>query len=173
MKKFLKGLVIFFVGIVVLGQVLQELQPPPTPEEKAAQARSAARWEAEYRAKQAVLGMLREPESAKFGDVWVAKSARVVCGEVNARNGFGGMTGMQRFVIGPAIGLHMEGQQDPEFRTQWNGECVTQSGKDPDAAQAPEVPSGKREVTAEQRRQIMKDLSPEERRELARLTGDK
>src|SRR3546814_20001358 len=50
---------------------------------------------------------LRDPESAIFSDMYVvgprpARSA-VVCGTVNSRNGFGGMAGGTRFIVGPTI----------------------------------------------------------------------
>lgn len=47
-------------------------------------------------ARVAVQSMLRDPDSAEFTGFRV--QGRVVCGYVNARNGFGGMTGPQRFI---------------------------------------------------------------------------
>ena len=51
---------------------------------------------------------LKDPGSVEYGDVWAGKmigstgeSTLVACGYFNARNGFGGMTGMKRFVAGP------------------------------------------------------------------------
>ena len=46
--------------------------------------------------------LLREPDSAKFSDVAVHVSPdgeKVVCGKVNAKNGFGGMTGNKDFYV--------------------------------------------------------------------------
>jgi hypothetical protein len=40
---------------------------------------------------------LRDPDSAKISDVKVSGSS--VCGLVNSKNGFGGYTGIQRFLI--------------------------------------------------------------------------
>ena len=42
---------------------------------------------------------LKDPESARFGDVWAAGDSQyVACGYVNARNSFGGYTGEELFV---------------------------------------------------------------------------
>ena len=52
-----------------------------------------------FMGKQAVKGMLKDPESATFRNVFVsraalgAKEVSVSCGEVNAKNGFGGYSG--------------------------------------------------------------------------------
>ena len=57
-------------------------------------------------AKVAVIERLRDPSSAIFGRVGVriaenfrGKTVSVVCGSVNARNGFGGMTGQVPFAV--------------------------------------------------------------------------
>ena len=48
---------------------------------------------------ESVVGTLRDPASASFTDVRVHDGApTVVCGKVNARNGFGGMGGPKRFI---------------------------------------------------------------------------
>ena len=48
----------------------------------------------------AVQGTLRDPSSAQFQDEVVvgAVTARTVCGNVNAKNGFGGYTGKSAFI---------------------------------------------------------------------------
>lgn len=43
--------------------------------------------------------VLREPGSAVFGPTFVSQKGGVVCGAVNARNGFGGMSGNQPFIV--------------------------------------------------------------------------
>src|SRR5262245_2823514 len=56
-------------------------------------------------ARQAVTAAVRDPESAKFGPkferrVHATRSGEpyeIVCGQVNAKNGFGGYTGMKMF----------------------------------------------------------------------------
>lgn len=52
-------------------------------------------------AEAAVASRVRDPTSAHFQDVFVARVEGVVrvCGEVNATNAYGGYTGFQRFVV--------------------------------------------------------------------------
>lgn len=54
-------------------------------------------------ARLAVAGMLRDPGSARFQDVRIVESG-MVCGMVNARNGFGGYAGPTGFMFDPATG---------------------------------------------------------------------
>lgn len=51
-------------------------------------------------AKLSVRESLRDPESAQFRNLRVKEkpSGAIVCGEVNAKNGFGGYEGFERFV---------------------------------------------------------------------------
>jgi hypothetical protein len=57
--------------------------------------------------KRGVVDHLKDPESARFGKLVVGPNRKqpgvVVCGQVNARNSFGGYTGMQPFMgfMGP------------------------------------------------------------------------
>lgn len=53
-----------------------------------------------------VRGKLRDPSSADFGKVFVSEKSgeETVCGGINAKNSFGGYTGMQPFVIAVAPG---------------------------------------------------------------------
>lgn len=63
-------------------------------------------------AKELVKQRLRDPSSAEFTDIVVHEggptTSTIVCGRVNARNGFGGMTGAQRFVVGGTTALEDE-----------------------------------------------------------------
>lgn len=62
-----------------------------------------------------VVGSLKDPDSARFGQIAAAKADNgtiYVCGYVNARNSFGGYTGMQPY-LGQMIG--------PVFKVQWWG----------------------------------------------------
>jgi hypothetical protein len=57
---------------------------------------------AEQAAKDRIVPLLRDPESAKFGEDFIVANeglTPLVCGEVNAKNGFGGYTGLQTFMI--------------------------------------------------------------------------
>ena len=56
-------------------------------------------------ARQAITRALREPGSAQFGRIFEGRGIigkATICGEVNAKNGFGGYTGMTPFVYFPA-----------------------------------------------------------------------
>lgn len=52
-------------------------------------------------ARAAVESVLKDPDSAQFGDLIVRDTAqgKVVCGTVNAKNGFGGFTGHEPFFV--------------------------------------------------------------------------
>lgn len=51
------------------------------------------------RARQHVTSRLKDPDSAQFQDVTYDASNRVACGQVNAKNSFGGYTGFQQFWV--------------------------------------------------------------------------
>lgn len=51
------------------------------------------------RARQHVTSRLKDPSSAQFQDVTYDASSRVACGQVNAKNSFGGYTGFQQFWV--------------------------------------------------------------------------
>jgi hypothetical protein len=52
-----------------------------------------------FAAQDRVKAQLRDPGSAEFSDVTVPhEGISTVCGKVNSRNGFGGMSGPQRFI---------------------------------------------------------------------------
>lgn len=51
-------------------------------------------------AKATVASKLKDPESARFGDIWAMQGTngkRSVCGYVNAKNSYGGYTGQKMF----------------------------------------------------------------------------
>jgi hypothetical protein len=89
-------------------------------------------------AKEAITKMMRDPDSAAFGDVFFVndrKSATgyyvpVVSGTVNGKNGFGGMTGPMHFVAiisDIASGAWMEGTTPQNiFVPEWNRFCAGQ-----------------------------------------------
>lgn len=89
-----------------------------------------------YLAKEAIAKLMRDPSSAEFGDVFFVndrKSATgyyvpVVCGTVNGKNGFGGMTGQKHFVAVMSDimqGLWLEGTTAQNvFAPEWNRFCA-------------------------------------------------
>lgn len=75
------------------------------------------------RAQREVRGLLKDPDSAKFGDIHVRRSpALVACGTVNSRNSFGGMAGSQRFVSGTVTALE-EQMKSGEMDQLWAKVC--------------------------------------------------
>lgn len=68
-------------------------------------------------AEQLVKNKLRDPGSAEFSDVRVIAASsggsNIVCGRVNARNGFGGMIGRQRFIVGSTTMLKRKRTKRP------------------------------------------------------------
>jgi len=71
-------------------------------------------------AKLDVVRSLRDPASAIFDDVFYSKkNGEAVCGHVNAKNGFGGHTGMEPFVINVAKGKLLMSNT-----AAWNKHCA-------------------------------------------------
>jgi len=79
--------------------------------------------------KAAVLAQLRDPDSAKFSEIFAVGDRKVgkafpviICGKVNAKNGFGGFTGDQPFVRFMATGaVTLEKQTAIK---EWNAYCA-------------------------------------------------
>ena len=75
------------------------------------------------RQKQNIKSTLRDPDSATFRNVIISRviGPPVVLGEVNSKNGFGGSTGFQRFMVAEHIqaieGIDMT---HAEFTKAWN-----------------------------------------------------
>ncbi|UPK40782.1 hypothetical protein IVB18_50075 (plasmid) [Bradyrhizobium sp. 186] len=56
------------------------------------------------KARRAIVRMLKDPDAARFGRIFEGRGVigrATICGEVNAKNGFGGYTGMTPFVYFP------------------------------------------------------------------------
>ncbi len=77
--------------------------------------------------KDGVRRQLKDPSSAKFGNVAFHAyrgNTPVVCGEVNSRNGFGGYTGNQRFIAsGEKLVFLQSAMAAAEFSKAWNELC--------------------------------------------------
>jgi len=130
-------------GVTAVSVIAVMLAPGPSPEElerrrreysAAATARdqrdedSRLLAEAQWQMKQ----RLKDPESAQFSGVAVVRVSGkpVVCGEVNARNSFGGFTGRKGFVM-PKGGVVI-GEEDlpgADWANLWNQSC-TDAGRD-------------------------------------------
>jgi hypothetical protein len=74
----------------------------------------------------AIKSSLRDPESAKFRNVhfYSGGGVPVTCGEVNARNGFGGYSGYERFVAASDIISATESQVEGGLGPVWDKYCV-------------------------------------------------
>lgn len=81
-----------------------------------------------------VLARLTDPDSAQFRNVHKASFLHYndsLCGEVNAKNSFGGYTGFRRFIAtsdGATVfesleGQRLSGQPSPAFETLWASTC--------------------------------------------------
>lgn len=74
-----------------------------------------------------VRSAMKDPESVQFrnGDIHFAyQGARpVLCGEVNARNSFGGYVGFRRFVATLSGEPLVEDEPTPEFQIVWTQMC--------------------------------------------------
>lgn len=66
-----------------------------------------------------VANSLKDPESARFRSVKVKWEN--VCGEVNAKNSYGGYVGYRRFYAIDSVDVHMEGDRFSE--DQWDRFC--------------------------------------------------
>lgn len=81
------------------------------------------------RTQEAVKNKMRDPGSVRFRNTRFhifQDNSPMVCGEVNARNGFGGATGYQRFIAsGESFGPVLEEMMSPtEFAKSWNQICT-------------------------------------------------
>jgi hypothetical protein len=88
------------------------------------------------RAKDSVREQLRDPESAQFKDVSISHTG-AICGQVNARNGYGGMSGF-KFFFADKDGYVARLQEDAEgadssFWQEHSCACYTQSVREESA----------------------------------------
>lgn len=74
-----------------------------------------------WQARSDIANLLRDPESAKFRNVFSPESG-VVCGEVNGKNGFGGYEGYKRFIWYPLFQT-VKIEQRGELELSWKVFC--------------------------------------------------
>lgn len=100
------GLAVAGVAAIILIAVARH-SPAPKDRPQPTPAPTVSDWQRVARAETEVRKMLRAPDSAKFEDVRVSNrgGTPIVCGYVNSQNGFGGMTGRQRFVSGSVTAI--------------------------------------------------------------------
>ena len=122
-----QGLVVLGVVAVIVIAASKFSSPAPAPLVDPTPKPSATGvpdWKRFAVAERRVREMLRDPESATFHGERVSSKlgTPVVCGTVNAKNGFGGMTGDQRFISGGATALE-EQMAKGEMDRAWAGAC--------------------------------------------------
>jgi hypothetical protein len=88
--------------------------------------------------KKAVLGKLRDPDSARFADMdvyddrtWKGRRVTVTCGSINAKNGFGGYAGPANFIFVEQIDSAFvdPGLNNGQFVGIWNTLCAGEHKK--------------------------------------------
>lgn len=80
-----------------------------------------------YAARETVKTMLKDPDSAKFSNQFAVKTAKggfAACGEVNAKNGFGGYTGQSIYIMQDDMVRLENGGNANEVRRRWNATCA-------------------------------------------------
>ncbi len=72
---------------------------------------------------QYVRARLKDPNSAEFRNQFIGKKG-LPCGEVNAKNSFGGFIGFKRFIVVSKEMTVMEADmKEGEFETSWSQIC--------------------------------------------------
>lgn len=101
-----------------------EAKEAAAPESPYADTAKQAAWIAAGQV--AIKNQLRDPGSAKFRNVhfYSGGGVPVTCGEVNAKNAFGGYTGFERFVAAADIISATESQVDGGLGPVWDKYCV-------------------------------------------------
>lgn len=125
-----KSCLIMLGVVVLLGAILYGLASSCSTKGsgEGAAAMSAAEEEFAWKeaAMQVVRERLRDPGSAEFSNLTVYPgtddSATIICGYVNSRNGFGGLTGPQRFIAGGTVML-AEDFTAADMQTAWTAFC--------------------------------------------------
>jgi hypothetical protein len=79
-------------------------------------------------AKRVVPEVMKDPDSAQFGQVW-GVGVETACGLVNGKNSFGAMTGQQRFIF--QRGQTEFETQSEHFAKHWNSICVERLSSQP------------------------------------------
>lgn len=82
-----------------------------------------------FMAHERVKGALKDPDSVKFGHFWIVDQQNYsretpgeACGFVNARNSFGGYTGLKRFIV--SSGGAIEDDRTSHFAALWKQVCA-------------------------------------------------
>jgi hypothetical protein len=123
MKRFIAFVVLTVIS-VVLPRIAWAACSPATSGELVDRNWRELEWM--HLGKNSIKEKLKDPESARFKDVYFCRNAHdipMTCGWVNARNSFGGYGGFERFIsAGKPEMSHLE-SEGHGFSTAWNGLC--------------------------------------------------
>lgn len=125
--------------------------------------------EQEQVATAAVAGMLKDPESARFQGLYGMQRAALpevtsICGEVNAKNSYGGYAGFSRFVV---VGKHVElWDRNPKYGYSVGNSMITlictpttSAPASPGQVSAPATPAAPGSVSSQSKDQQLRELS--------------
>lgn len=111
MKRFLT------VGLMVASSCFAATKPAPVDAGKAVEAKLIGAGQ------DRIASSLKDPESARFRNVFVSPRGRAVCGEVNAKNSMGGYVGFKRFISAKdKSGIEDDGTYFAD--THWTDRCL-------------------------------------------------
>lgn len=121
-SKFFGRAVLVVAGLGVI--VLLVTRPTSGPAALPAKAEQPNEYAVIRVGQRAVESRLKDAESAKFRNQFVGKTG-IPCGEVNARNGFGGYNGFKRYIASGGGVSVIEGEiPDDQFEATWQRFCA-------------------------------------------------
>lgn len=117
------------LAILIVAVIGPALAGCDRPEDLFAKENAAAAEHTDFSAKvsaeEVIRSLLKDPEAATFGAEYVRDiKAPVVCGYVNAKNGFGGYSGATPFVVIGEGGVIEDDSNARRFARGWNKACV-------------------------------------------------
>ena len=102
LKKMVKYRTLVLLGICSVASTGCVAQPTVSSRPAVTWTMDSATASEKRMAKEMVTSQLKDPESARFGEIWALKGSnghKCVCGYVNAKNSFGGYTGKKMFTL--------------------------------------------------------------------------
>jgi hypothetical protein len=131
--KILKGTLWTIAAVLALGTVANLWEkttetPAQRQEREARETEQRLVSNTKYAAQQHITKSARDPDSVTFGRIDVVFDPfATACGHFNAKNGFGGMTGMTGFVYSPQANTFRVDQgsvaERTAFRSAWSTYC--------------------------------------------------
>jgi hypothetical protein len=127
----LAGVVALFAIVPFVAE--HNAPPPPTPEQVAERKAESDRFVAGGLGERMIREMLRDPDSASFSGTYgrIRGDLGIGCGYVNAKNGFGGMTGKSPWIwvydrkaMVPVSGMVRSNSNSGTFNPLWNKYCA-------------------------------------------------